>query len=430
MRAATTEEGATPVSVRRSAPQRGASPVATTPPAARLAARAAGERDGLGLVGLIVVLACVLPEITLQGRVFVSPDYDAPAYFAAAGDAARQRGEYPLWNPYLFLGMPSFGSLMYTPWVYPPSAILAALAKLPLAPPMLWLLFYFVAAGFGVYVLLRDLDTGFWPALLGGVAFMLAPHLVSLGVFGHGSKLASIAYLPYLAALALRIRRGDRRLLWVGLFGIALGLQLLRGHPQIAFYGGILVVTLALTEVVAAWRSGVARGEIGRCVAGLGIGAALGAAIGAVLLLPVRAYAPESIRGATEAGGTAYRYATDWSFSLREIVTFWLPSAAGFGEGTYVGTMPFTNFPNYIGQASLLFGTAALVLLRGRMLVFAIGLSLLALFVSFGRNLPFVYDLFYHAVPYFNRFRVPVMILVLVQLCAALLIGLGAAALL
>jgi hypothetical protein len=416
------------VSARRSAAERAAA-AAAPPPAERLAGRPAWQQHALAVVALGVALAAVLPEIALRGQVFASPDYDSPSYFGAAGRAAQQAGELPLWNPYLFLGMPSFASLTYTPWVHPPSEILAALGRLPLTPPLLWLLVYYVAAGFGLYLLLRDLGAGFWPALLGGVAFMLSPHLVSMGVFGHGSKLASVAYLPYLVLLARGIRRGHRWPMWVGLFGIVLGLQLLRGHPQIAFYGAVMIATFAVVEVAGALRRGEPRREIGRFVGGLAAGAVLGAVIASALLLPVRAYAPESIRGASETGGAAYEYATNWSFSPREIATLWLPSAAGFGEATYVGTMPFTNFPNYIGQASVVFGIAALVLLRGGAIVFLVALSLLALAVSFGRNLPLVYDLFYKFLPYFDRFRVPVMILVLQQLCAAVLLGLGFAAL-
>ena len=398
--------------------------------AGRIDTRPVWQQLLLAIGILWLALAVVFPEIVLQRQVFVSPDYQAPGYFAAAGRAALRAGEYPLWNPFLFLGMPSFASLAFAPWVYPLSEVLGALAKLPLAAPLLWLVFYQLAAGFGVVLLLRDRQVGFWPSLLGGVAFMLMPHLVSLAVFGHGSKLANIAYLPYLALLASKIRTGERRPLWIGLFALTLGLQLLRGHPQIAFYGVLMLVVLAVVEIVSGLRRHVPRAELWRFVGGLALGGVLGVGLAAVVILPVHAYAPESIRGAGEGGGAAYQYATNWSFSPSEMATLWLPSAAGFGEGTYVGTMPFTNFPNYLGQASLLFGVAALVLLRGRWIVFLLALGILALSVSFGRNAPFVYDFFYHYVPFFNRFRVPVMILVLQQLAAATLLGCGCAALL
>jgi hypothetical protein len=403
--------------------------ISPLPDPSRVLARPAWQAHLLALAVIVLALGCVLPELVFQGQVLNAPDYEAPAHFATAGRAAMQAGEYPLWNPYLFLGMPSFASLAFTPYVYPVSELLSALGKLPLAPPMLWLLFYYVMAGYGVFLLARSLDCDFWPSVLGGVLFMLTPHLMSMGIFGHGSKLASTAHLPYLAFLGLKLREPGRRLLWAGLLALALGLQLLRGHPQIAFYGLLMLGLLGAVEIVGALRERRPRAEILRFSAGLAGGVVLGFGIAAVLLLPIHAYAPESIRGATEEGGVAYQYATNWSLSVGEIATFFLPSAAGFGEGTYVGTMPFTNFPNYLGQAVLLFGIASLVLLRGRTLVFLLLLGLLALFVSFGNNLSLVYDLFYHHLPYFNKFRVPVMILVLLQLAASLGAALGATAL-
>lgn len=412
---------------RASAP--GRAPRELDPPPSRLQSAPGWSQHLVAIALLAVALAAVFPEIALQGRVFTSPDYDSPSYFGAAGRAALASGAYPLWNPYLFLGMPSFASLAFTPWIYPPTEILSALGKLPLAPPLLWLLVYQLAAGYGVFLVLRALRAAVWAAILGGAVFMLTPHLVSMGVFGHGSKLASVSYLPYLLLLGLRLREAGRRPLWTALLGLALGLQLLRGHPQIAYYGLLMLGLLVLVEFVAMLRRRVPRREFGRLAAGMVAGIGLGFGLSAVLLLPVQAYAPVSIRGATEAGGVAYQYATNWSLSPSEIATFYLPSAAGFGEGTYVGGMPFTNFPNYLGQAALLFGVAALLLLRGRVLVYLSLLVLASLAVSFGRNASFFYDLLYNYMPYFNKFRVPVMILVLLQLGASVVAGLGLSAL-
>jgi hypothetical protein len=63
---------------------------------------------------------------------------------------------------------------------------------------------------------------------------------------------------------------------------------------------------------------------------------------------------------------------------------------------------------------------------QNRLIVFFYGLViLLSLLISFGHYfLPF-YKLFYYYLPYFNKFRVPVMILILVQYSVAVLAGLG-----
>jgi hypothetical protein len=125
---------------------------------------------------------------------------------------------------------------------------------------------------------------------------------------------------PYLALLALRLRQPGRRALWIGLLALTVGLLLLRGHPQIAFYGLLMLGILGLVEIIGAWRRHVPRAEIGRFAGGLAGGVVLGGALAAALLLPVREYAPESIHGSSEARH-AYHYATNWSLSRSEIAT-------------------------------------------------------------------------------------------------------------
>ena len=150
------------------------------PPPSGILSRPAWQQHLLALGILALVLGCVFPEVAIRGEVLTSPDFESPAHFADAGRAALRSGEYPLWNPYLFLGMPSFGSLCFNPYVYPVSDLLSALGKLPFAPPLLWLLFYYAMAGYGVFLLARYLECDYWPSVLGGVVFMLTPHLVSM----------------------------------------------------------------------------------------------------------------------------------------------------------------------------------------------------------------------------------------------------------
>ena len=67
------------------------------------------------------------------------------------------------------------------------------------------------------------------------------------------------------------------------------------------------------------------------------------------IYLPAMSYTPFSIRGMGGGGGTGLEYATQWSFSLGEMLTFLIPSFYGFGGATYWGSMPFTDYPNYMG---------------------------------------------------------------------------------
>jgi hypothetical protein len=139
----------------------------------------------------------------------------------------------------------------------------------------------------------------------------------------------------------------------------------------------------------------------------------------AVIFLPVREYAAHSIRGGT-SGGLPYDYATNWSFHPLEITTWVLPSFMGFGTTTYWGWMPFTDFPHYMGILVLLLAASAVVLWpRERNHVFLGVLAAFSLLLAFGRHLPLLYNLFFETMPYFNKFRVPSMMLVLFQFAVA-----------
>ena len=106
-------------------------------------------------------------------------------------------------------------------------------------------------------------------------------------------------------------------------------------------------------------------------------------------------------------------------------MTFFIPSAFGFGGQPYWGYMPFTDYPNYMGIIILLLAMIGLIHKRELIHWFFIVTSLLALFISFGKHFSLVYDLFFNIFPYFNKFRVPHMILILLQFNVAVLAAFG-----
>ena len=107
-------------------------------------------------------------------------------------------------------------------------------------------------------------------------------------------------------------------------------------------------------------------------------------------------------RPAAPAAASAYEYATGWSFSPVETLTFLVPGALGFGVPTYWGTMPFTDFPNYMGLAILALAFLAVAAGKRAFHVgFLLVLAAFALVVSFGKHSAF-YDLLFNHLPYFN----------------------------
>jgi hypothetical protein len=376
---------------------------------------------------LAAFLVLVFFHPLLFGKVFLSPDSVAPAGFSKiAMDALKTNHVYALWNPYHFLGMPSFGSLTFVPYVYPLDALFGFLNADLHFPDLTWLLAHYLLIAVVMVALLKSLGVGSDAAVLGGVTFALTPNLVAVGAFGHGSQIMTAAWLPVLLLLFDRFaRRGS----WLALAGFALAaaLQLLRGHVQIVFYSWMALGLYAVVLAVMAARSGGSGGRaaVARPLIGLILGLGLGFGMSAFLYFPVHEYAKLSIRSAGEGSGAGFEYATSWSFHPAEILTFLIPSMFGFGGPTYWGTMPFTDYPNYMGILPLALAIYGAKRARNGMRVYWITLAVLALLMAFGKHLKPLYSLLYTYLPYFNKFRVPVMILVLVQLAVAALAALG-----
>jgi hypothetical protein len=389
------------------------------------------QHPGWSATAVFLLLALIFfNEVLFQGKTFLTPDMLAPSALARPlRQALWGDGIYPLWQPYVFSGMPSFASLMYNPLVYIPYWFLEPLASLLPEGNLLPHVLHYPLAALGMFLLLRSLKVGFWGGVLGGVAFMFTPYLVTMEVFGHGSQMMTAAYLPLIVWAVMQLLQ-RRSLIHFLIAGLAIGLQLQRGHVQIVYYTWMVIGLYFLYHLWRSWRQEKALGELGRTTAWFAGALVLAIALAAVLYLPVYNYTPFSIRGGTgmEGGdtGAGVQYATQWSFHPKEMMTFLVPSFFGFGGQTYWGAMPFTDYPNYMGIVVLGLAIFAAVQRRRQPPVgFFLVVIALSLLVSFGRHFAPFYRLLYDYLPFFNKFRVPAMILIVVQFSVALLAGLG-----
>ena len=380
------------------------------------------KRGVAAAVILMAVITILVPELVFLDNVIIAPDTKAPMSFRVVARTSLESGTYPLWNPYLFCGMPSFSSLAYTPYVYPVSYITHILHKYAGFPAMGWLLLHYLLAGAGMYLLARSFGMRPSISLLAGILFMVMPNFVAAGANGHGSQAGAVAWMPLALLFARRVLGGRRRIGSAAFLAIVLGMQMLRGHIQISYYTFLLIGLFYIFEM-----AGYIRERKGKeALAGTGLLAAafvLALGIAAVLVFPVRDYADWSIRGGS-GGGLDYDYATGWSLHPKEILTFILPWSFGFGKVTYWGRMPFTDYPNYIGQVTAFFSILGIFILRGRVKWFLLTAAVLATLISFGRFFPVLYDPLFRFLPWFDKFRVPVMILIVQQLVLVVLAGL------
>jgi hypothetical protein len=435
------------------------------------------------LLALALYYQLVFLPMTLS-----APDSLVPMASSIALDRLREAsGQYPLWQPWTFAGMPTVEAFSYLGGLYYPNIVFSRLPFGDIGSQILHLCF----AGIGGYaLLLRSFRLHHAAAFLGGAAFMLNPYMTAMLVHGHGSQLMTAAYMPWVLWATLRVfdtrsgfysrsargalgangtldsrgssgdlgtpamldtrapelfTRGARgtldtrgssgaldaraslgtpaSLFDAGMLAILLGFQLQRAHVQIAWYTWMLMVLLAVVLLVSAHTTVK---ESLRKAGFFTAACVVGIAISAAVYLPASEYAAYSVRGAAAGGGAAHDYATMWSMHPVELLTFLVPGLYGFGGVTYWGFMPFTDFPHYAGIVVLLLAFAGFVARRrDPFVLFLGGSTLLALLISFGSFFSPVFDLFYNFAPLFSRFRVPSMVLIVAELNLSLLAGFG-----
>ena len=93
----------------------------------------------------------------------------------------------------------------------------------------------------------------------------------------------------------------------------------------------------------------------------------------------------------------------------------------------YWGQMPFTDAPMYFGILTILLAAIGTYYnFKKSMLVQSlIIISFIALILSFGRTMPFLFNILFYHVPYFSSFRAPVMAHIIINVAFVILAGIG-----
>ena len=302
-----------------------------------------------------------------------SGEGDAAVVFHPILEVARAQvhaGRLPLWNPYIYAGMPLLGDVQ--------SALLYPLTWLAMALAVesawgLMAVLKLLIAGLGAFVLGRELGLGWAGALVAGVVFMLCSPNVAWLQWPLATVYALLPWLLY-ATHRLHARPGRRRA--AALAGVV-ALSLFAGHPETA----ALSSTAAGAYLVAL---GLAERRSPRAVAGSlarWTGAhMLGLALSAVVLVPfLFAYVPSITR---QVHGDFAKLSMP-----PEVGLLWLmPSLFGDGKPDYAG--PLVTYVTTAGSfgvvALLLAGVAARRAWRAPPAIALAVTAGLALLVAFG----------------------------------------------
>jgi hypothetical protein len=309
-------------------------------------------------------------------------------------------GRLPLWNPYLFGGVPTIeagsGDILY------PASVLHFL--LPLTSALAWkLILHVYLAGVFMYLAARALGTRRYVALFAGSAYLLSANLVSLVWGGQDGKMYVIALFP--AALWLLVTALDRRswlrFLWLG---VVAGLMVV-AHPQLAYYAYLTLAAYALGSIWTRRREGGA--ALASTLAGGMVAAITAAGVAAVVLLPMYRYLRED---SPRAGpGRGFEYSASWSLHAEEALSLFIPEFSGTDvqSETYWGKNPFKHNSEYGGALVLVLGIAAMFGLKGDRRRWGLGaMAAIALLYALGSGTP-VFRLLYSVVPGLKNFRAP-----------------------
>jgi hypothetical protein len=312
----------------------------------------------------------------------------------------RALGRMPLWNPYLFGGVPTIeagsGDILY------PASVLHFL--LPLTSALAWkLILHVYLAGVFMYLAARAFGARRYVALFAGSAYLLSANLVSLVWGGQDGKMYVIALFPgalWLLVTALA-RRSWIRFIWLG---VVAGLMVV-AHPQLAYYAYIALAAYALGSLWFRRHEGGA--FVASSLAGGMVSVVTAFGIAAVVLLPMyrylREYSPRS------GAGRGFEYSASWSLHAEEALSFFIPEFSGTDvqSETYWGKNPFKHNSEYGGALVLVLGIAALAGLRGDRRRWGLGaMAAVALLYALGAGTP-AFRLLYSAVPGLKNFRAP-----------------------
>ncbi len=387
-------------------------------------------------------------EIPIPSDVFISDLADGEFPIRVEAGNLIRSGEVPFWTSNIMTGTP------FT--VDPLSMLLFTLFPPALALGLLYGSLLLITAT-GTYLLARHLGASRAGAFLSGFSFAWSGFFVCqmrhLGIIGTVAFFPIALYCLEKAVASQRaleqdahLRSTTRMLLWLMLFGLCFGMQILAAFPQTVYICSLFYGLLILWRVIwLAWgRSAhMYLRPVSTLVLGSGGGVVLGALMGMIMLLPLWELGSVSDR----AGGITLEAATALPYPWHCVLTFFSPYY--FGDisclnFTFQKTALFWEVYGYAGMFTLLLallatgvGLAHLACKIARKphvgntpkmnagaLLFWSFVCLFSFCMVLGPLTP-LYELAFYGLPGFSSFRFPTRFLFVTVLALTLLGGLG-----
>jgi hypothetical protein len=415
----------------------------------------------LAIVAAFLVICFVYFSPVLQGK--------APAQSDVIQSKAMQKeimeykeidGKGPLWTNQMFGGMPAYQ--IWVQYAYNGATYGIALITKALPNPVGTVLLLLI----GSYFLFIVLKVNPWLAAAGAIAFSFTTYNFVLIATGHSNKALAIGFFaPIIASIILTLR--GKLILGASLTALFLALEIRANHVQMTYYLFLSLLIFIGIEVYQAYKNKTLP-VLGKAIGFLAAAVVLAVMVNASLLWTTTEYAAETNRGKsnlTNAEGKQESmtkdYAYNWSQGVGESFTFLIPNLYGgatsidelvkpesnmykslaevtggdpqqttqaiqqLGSGLnmqqYWGEKPGTSGGYYFGAIVCFLFVFGLFIVKSRLKWWVLATTVLFMLLSYGKNFPFVSDLFFNYFPLYNKFRAVESILAVVGLMVPIL---------
>ena len=413
------------------------------------------KTHGVALL-FFLLLSCVFYYPALQGKVLEQSDIIQYNGMAHLRNELRAAGEESYYTQNAFGGMPTYQ--LGAQYAYQGIKTIDRLIRF-LPRPIDYLFLYLIS----FYILLSSLKIDFKLSILGSLAFSLATyHLIIIEV-GHNSKAHAIGYFPLVLASLLYLFRSRKIILPTLFLTLSMALELAANHYQMTYYLFMLIGMYLLFRAYQAIT--VKEGVLFLKRLGVFIVSVSWAVLlNASTIFATRQYAqfstrstPEiSIEGASTNSGLSFDYITAYSYGIAESFNLFIPRLFGGSNSErlpkgshlelllkkynlspteienftnssplYFGSQPIVAAPAYLGASVLLLFVLGLITLSFKDYKWLYFSMLLALFLSFGKNLSFLSHLFIDYFPLYNKFRAVSSIQVILSFTVPIIAVLG-----
>lgn len=412
---------------------------------------------------LIVIIASIVAFIVLA-LLYANPvllgkqlyQHDIVQYKGAAKellDYRVQNGEETYWSNSMFGGMPTYqmGSQFRGDVIKKVDDLLNFLPK---PANYIFLLF----SGFFLLGLVAVRNWKY--ALLGATFFGLSTYFYIALAAGHNGKIHTVAYFAPLLAGILLVYIRKKYVLGFIVTALFMGLQIAANHPQMTYYLFIALGFLFISELIRAIRGRTDWKHFGKSSGILALAFVLGVGMNSQRIMANAEYVSETVRGkqildtdthSSDKSGMDKESMLMWSYGKMETLNLFIPRlmggssneegseemmarvqemvqanvssqeemdqiSKGFGSLTYWGEQPGTSGPAYQGGVVVFLAILGFFFAWKKYRYWILGASILTILLAWGSNFLILSDLFIDFVPFYNKFRAPSSILVVVEL--------------